>query len=120
MKDLYGIFLSWNFGLLACSVSIIMYVIKLNISYFINKLNSIQFYQKIVLPLLPLILGAIIAIIPGFPFPPEIITISSKILLGIVAGSLSGLIYKLFVRGIYGFLSVQPENSDKIEEEKIK
>ena len=115
MKDLYGIFLSWNFGLLACSVSIIMYIIKLNISYFYDKLNSILFYQKIVLPLLPLIFGAIIAIIPGFPFPPEIITISSRILFGLIAGSLPGFIYKLFFKGIYGFLNRQNDKEEEIK-----
>lgn len=92
--------LSWQFILFCLSVTAITHVTKI-ISEFIFHYRNIEpnkchWWKELVLPILPVILGASLAAAAvQYPYPIEIISISGRLAFGLCSGLLSGLVWRV-------------------------
>ncbi|MBP9743696.1 MAG: hypothetical protein KBD37_10110 [Burkholderiales bacterium] len=97
--------LSWQFLLFCLGIAAITFVIRKIVEFAIldnpkmpgNKTSRL--WNELLLPIGPVFTGAIISFFAKqYPYPNGIVSASGRILFGLVAGLLSGLIYRV-IRG---------------------
>lgn len=98
--------LSWQFLLFCLGIAAITFVIRKIFEFAVldnpkmpgNKASRL--WTELLLPVGPVFTGAIIAFFAKqYPYPSGIVSASGRILFGLVAGLLSGLIYRV-IRGM--------------------
>lgn len=96
--------LSYQFILLCLAIAAITYVFRLTVQFFIldnpkmpgNRAS--KFWRELILPISPVFFGVILVLLVKDGIYPEgIVTQAARVNLGLVAGLLSGLIYKVVV-----------------------
>ena len=101
MNEIINVFLSLGFVFACLSIVSITAIIRQFVEFFLDKpwFPGSKFsviYREILLPILPLILGIIAGVtIEKYPYPTELIGSGGRVIFWIVAGLLSGLIYKM-------------------------
>jgi len=87
---------SWQFLMFALGISVIVWIVRTITEYFWPKLDGNKLWEKLILPLYPIFLGALIAYFAtGYPYPDGLISLSARIIFGSVAGMFSGLVYQV-------------------------
>lgn len=100
MDPILQTLLSWQFIIFGLAISAVVFVIRKIVEYSMTRwakfaINA-SFWNELLLPILPVILGALLAIIiQHFPYPENLTTGSSRFVFGLVAGLLSTLIYRV-------------------------
>lgn len=94
--------LSYQFILLCLAIAAVTYVFRLTIEFFILDnpkmpgTRTSKFWRDLVLPVLPVFVGMILCFwVKAGIYPDGIVTTAARVNLGLVAGLLSGLIYKV-------------------------
>lgn len=95
-------FTSWQFMFLTLGIAGITFVLRKLIEYFILENPNMpgdkksKIWTALVLPIAPMVIGLIFGcLVSGYPYPEGITHISARITLGIVAGLLSGSVYRV-------------------------
>jgi hypothetical protein len=97
---------SWQFVLFGLAIASVMYVLRIVVEYFM-ELGHIdpdknKLWNKVMLPILPVIIGAIWAThLRAFPYPDNMVSRPDRLIFGLVAGLLSGLIYRVVKAVLY-------------------
>jgi hypothetical protein len=117
MDPILQVLLSWQFIFFGLAVAAVMYVIRLIVEYLASvlkkDLTTSNLWNHLILPIMPIILGIVVAVLyKTFPYPgftPDVhgvIGRNDRIIFGLVAGSLSTLMYRvikaLFYQKIVG------------------
>lgn len=92
--------LSWQFIVFGLSIAAVIFVIRTGVDFCIKNFKLSQFkinlWQDLLLPILPVFIGAGSAyVMKSFPYPEQLSSDGSKVLFGVVAGLFSGLIYRI-------------------------
>ena len=107
MDNILQALLSWQFVLFALAISAFTFVAKQIVEFAIDNPSSPtgnmskngRFWTQLVLPILPVVLGGSAGYLAKmYPFPDGISSGSARIAFGLVAGLLSGLVYRV-IRG---------------------
>jgi hypothetical protein len=106
--------LSWHFSLFCLAISAATYVIRTVVDYYFIKFGKVAkenpFWSKLILPVLPILLGCLGAIVAKqYPFPQEITSFSGRMVFGLCAGLLSGFIFK-WVKSV---INIKSSNEEK-------
>ncbi len=112
MDPILQVLLSWQFVLYGLAVSAVMYVIRQIAEYLAEVMNrsleSSKFWNDLVLPLAPIVLGVIGGLLlKNFPYPgftPDahgVFARGDRIIFGLVSGSLSTLMYRVIKALLY-------------------
>ena len=107
--------LSYQFILLCLSIAAITYVFKLTTQFFILDRPNMPgsrtsaFWTEVLLPIFPLFIGTMIGwLIKTGLYPEMVIGTAGRIFFGLVAGLLSGLVYRV----VWGMIKSKiPESS---------
>jgi hypothetical protein len=91
--------LSWQFVMLCLGIAAITFVVR-KIGYFLINYYSLKklelVWGELIMPILPVVLGGSVAgLISKYPFPEVVSTLSGRVFFGLVAGMLSGLVYRV-------------------------
>lgn len=90
---------SWQFLLFSLSMFVVTWVIRTISEYFFS-VSSKMLWEKLLLPLMPIVLGVLVAgIAKKYPYPDGLNSLSARLMFGCVAGMLSGLVYQV-VKGV--------------------
>ena len=119
MDPILQVLLSWQFILFGLAVAAGVFVIRRIVEYFISLKTdpkNVKLWNDLVLPILPVVLGPASAVfISAFPYPDGLTTKPSRFIFGLVAGLLSGLIYRVFksllqqkIDGVAQAVGIQP------------
>jgi uncharacterized membrane protein HdeD (DUF308 family) len=89
--------LSWQFVLLCLAIAALVYLVRQIVEYQLIKYNDkdSNLWNNLLLPILPIILGIIVGVFLKDPYPDVIKTESARIIFGLNAGFLSGLVYRV-------------------------
>lgn len=103
--------LNWKFALsfvlLALAIAALTFVLRKVIEFALdsskiptgNMSKTSRVWTEVVLPISPIVLGGLIGLVATmYPFPEGLTTTSARVLFGLVAGFLSGLVYRLVKR----------------------
>ena len=97
----YALF-SWQFLLFCLGIAAVTFVIRKIVEYFIldnpnlpgNRASKL--WRELLLPIGPVVGGALLGLIASkYPFPEGINSASGRVIFGLVAGLLSGLVYRV-------------------------
>lgn len=97
----YAIF-SWQFLLFCLGIAGVTFVIRKLVEYFVldnpklpgNK--SSRLWRELLLPIGPVVGGALLGLVAvKYPYPEGIHSVSGRVIFGLVAGLLSGLVYRV-------------------------
>jgi phosphoglycerol transferase MdoB-like AlkP superfamily enzyme len=115
MDPILTILLSWQFILFGLAVAGIVYVVRILVEYFLQLAKkdpkTSKFWSELVLPILPVVLGAVAAVkFKSFPYPDGLVTRGDRIIFGLVAGLLSTLLYRV----VKGLLSAKESSQQTI------
>lgn len=99
MDTAFQTLLSYQFLLFCLAVSTLTYVITVIVDYAFNakgySAKENHLWSDLILPILPIILGTVGAILAKkYPYPVEIVSMSGRIAFGLVAGLLSGFVWR--------------------------
>lgn len=97
----YAIF-SWQFLLFCLGIAAVTFVIRKLVEYFIldnPKMpgsRTSKLWRELLLPIGPVCGGALLGLVAAkYPYPEGINSISGRVIFGLVAGLLSGLVYRV-------------------------
>jgi hypothetical protein len=95
-------FLTWQFIFFSLGIIAVMFVLRTISEYLFPKLVGSNFWDKLVLPISPILFGGGMAwLLKAYPYATGFTTWGDHVIYGMVAGLLSGLIYKV-VKGMIG------------------
>lgn len=106
---------SWQLLLFSLGIFAVVWVIRTIVEYFIPKSVGSNLWEKLILPLAPVVLGSIVAFFATkYAYPDGLSSVSARLMFGSVSGMLSGLVYSV-VKGmlkdkIKGFMGNSTEN----------
>lgn len=98
MDPILQIFLSWQFVVFSLAIASIIFVIRTTVEYFIKntKFSTKKMWQDLFLPILPVLIGALFAfLVKSYPYPNNLTSTGNRVVFGVVAGLLSGLLYRV-------------------------
>lgn len=99
----YAIF-SWQFLLFCLGLAAVTFVVRKVVEYFIldnpkmpgNRASKL--WRELLLPVGPVVNGALVGLLATkYPYPEGIHSVSGRVIFGLVAGLLSGLVYRVIV-----------------------
>jgi hypothetical protein len=97
----YAIF-SWQFLLFCLGIAAVTFVIRKVVEYFVldnPKMpgsRTSKLWRELLLPIGPVCGGALLSLIAyKYPYPEGIHSVSGRVIFGLVAGLLSGLVYRV-------------------------
>jgi|ERR1035437_4665747 hypothetical protein len=101
MDQMFAVLLCWQFIFFALGISAIVFVIKTVVEYIISNHTSApkesKLWNKVILPILPIVAGALLALIAKkYPYPEDLPSISGRVAFGLVAGMSATIIYQVF------------------------
>jgi hypothetical protein len=104
MDNVLQALLSWQFVFFALAIAAVTFVLKKVVEFAIdnpsiptgNMTKENRFWKELFLPISPVVLGAVAGLLAKmYPFPEGIASASARIAFGMVAGLLSGLLYRI-------------------------
>lgn len=100
MDSILQVLLSWQFIIFSLGIVAITTVFKTIAEYLLKNVQVIakesKLWNDLMLPILPVVLGPMGALlIKGYPYPEGISTGGARFVFGLVAGLLSGLVYRI-------------------------
>jgi hypothetical protein len=106
MDPILQVLLSWQFVLFSLAVAAVMYVFRIVVEYIFSFFKvdpkNPKWWNDLVLPILPVFIGAFGALhFQSFPYPDGLTTHGDRLIFGLVAGLLSTLLYRVFKALLY-------------------
>jgi len=88
--------ISWQFMLFSLGLFAAVWLFRTIVEYAIPKSVSSTLWEKLILPIAPCVMGLIVAYFAkNYAYPDGLITVSDRMLFGLVSGMFSGLTYQV-------------------------
>lgn len=118
MDTVFQALLSWQLLMACLAIAAATFVFRKFIEYFMETYSSFKkdakLWTDLVLPIFPIVFGCVVAVFAkGLPFPDGITSASARFACGLVAGLLSGLVYRVFKSFLFTKVNLTPDNSDE-------
>lgn len=140
MDDILQSFLSWQFLAFALAIGAVVFVIRQLVEYWMSNWwplkqwtaanKEAKLWRDLFLPILPILLGQVGALLAThYPYPEGFTSTSGRIVFGLVAGFTSGLfvrLYKSFLASKTAEFSekvssfVKPKCEDEVSESSVR
>lgn len=111
MDTMLQALLSWQFLLFCLALAAITFVVRKIVEYVLDNPSvpaskESKFWKELALPILPVLLGCVGAVVAKqYPYPDGLTSISGRVAFGLVAGLLSGLVYRVVNSFLVGKVS---------------
>lgn len=124
MDNVLQALLNWQFVFFALAIAAMTFVVKTVIEFAIDNPNiptgnmnkESRFWREVFLPISPVLIGAIAGFcVQVYPFPEGIESASARVMFGMVAGLLSGLLFRIIKGALSSKLSAVIGNSEDSE-----
>jgi hypothetical protein len=107
MDTMLQALLSWQFLLFCLAIAAIVFVLRTIAEYVMKNwafaARESSLWNDLLLPILPVLLGTGLAFfVKKYPYPEGLMSISGRMIWGLVAGLASGLVYRLFKTFLMG------------------
>jgi hypothetical protein len=114
MDSVLQALLSVQFVIFCLGLAAITFVVRRAVEFFLDKpwvpaSKASHIWRGLVLPVMPVILGALFGFVASkYPYPEGLDTTSGRVMFGLVAGLLSGLIYRVIKESILDKIVKKP------------
>lgn len=125
MEPILQMLLSWQFIVFGLAIAALIFVIRQFIEYAISnwiklskKSKLLKLWNNLFLPILPVLLGALSGfLVKTYPYPNGLSTTGGRVVFGLVAGLMSGLLYRVIKSLLFQKVTVEPDSEKpKVED----
>ncbi len=98
MDSAIQILLSWQFLILCLGIAAVTFVFRKVFEFFVFKYVKViqKFWSEVIVPILPVVIGGLVAgFVKQYPYPEDISSGSGRMFFGLIAGMFSGLVYRI-------------------------
>ena len=100
MDNIFQTLLSWQFVLFCLGLTAIVFIVRKTFEYVLANVSSFakssKVWKELILPIFPIVLGPLVAYIAKeYPYGDTLKFTSGRLMFGLVAGLLSGLMYRV-------------------------
>jgi len=100
MDNILQILMSWQFIIFSLGIVAVTSVLRTVVEYLLANVKVMakesKLWNDLILPIMPVVLGSVSAIlIKGYPYPEGISATGGRLVFGLVAGLLSTLLYRI-------------------------
>lgn len=121
MDSILQMLLSWQFIVFGLAVAALIFVIRQFIEYGLlnwfkinSKAKKMKLWHDLFLPILPVVLGGLLGFIfKTYPYPNGLSTNGGRVIFGLVAGLMSGLLYRVIKSLLFQKITVEPIEDNK-------
>jgi uncharacterized membrane protein len=111
--DLLSQLFSWQFMLFCLGIAAITFVVRSTVEHTYVILAQKKIWKELILPIFPVITGALIgAAATSYPYPEGFDSTSGRTMFGLVAGLLSGLLYRVIKSLLTSKITITQEKSE--------
>ncbi len=124
MDPVLGMLLSWQFIVFGLAIAALLFVIRNFIEFSLKNWFKVgaknkKIWHDLILPILPVLLGGLFGFLfKTYPYPNQLSSSSSRVIFGLVAGLMSGLLYRVIKSLLFSKITVEPESSEKPDTNK--
>jgi xanthosine utilization system XapX-like protein len=94
--DLLSQLFGWQFMLFCLGIASITFVVRSTVEHLLSNAKEIKVWKELILPIFPVVVGAIFSLLAtSYPYPEGFDSASGRTMFGLVAGLLSGLLYRV-------------------------
>lgn len=94
--DLLSQLFGWQFMLFCLGIASITFVVRSTVEHLLVGAKNIRVWKELILPIFPVIVGALVSgFATSYPYPDGFDSTSGRTMFGLVAGLLSGLLYRV-------------------------
>ena len=117
MDDFISQFFTVNVIVFSLVIWVAVWVLRKVIELYFKKITSYESWRELFLPVLPVVVGGLLAVVAKqYPFPELFAkSVSSRMFLGIVCGMFSGFVYKLIKKNFVEKLTAKKEDEKTAE-----
>ena len=125
MDTVLQAFLSWQFVFFCLACAAVTFVARKIVEFVLDNPNvpaskSSKFWRDLFLPIFPIVFGPLGAwLAAGFPYPEGLATSSARVVFGLVAGFLSGFVYRIVKSFLASKISAPTESEAQAIRESI-
>jgi hypothetical protein len=101
MDMMFQALLSWQFLIFCLAVAAVTFVVRSVVEYILDNpkipaSKNSKLWHELILPIMPVILGCVCAYADKtYPYPTGLNFVGGRVAFGLVAGLLSGLVYRV-------------------------
>lgn len=96
MDNALNALISWQFLLFCLGTFTITFIIRKIVEFYVKSSLTSPFWNELFIPIMPPILGALVGLCATkYTYPDGLNNLSGRLFFGMVAGLLSGLVYKV-------------------------
>lgn len=116
MDTIFQALFSWQFLLFCLAIAAVLFVIRRVAEYAMANWKSAakesKVWKELILPILPVFLGPVAAFFAKqYPYPDGLTSNSARVAFGLVAGLLSGLVYRV-LKSMLTYKAENPSGTD--------
>ena len=117
MDTVFQALLSWQLLMACLAIASVTFVVRKVAEYcmetYLSFKKESRLWTDLILPIFPVVFGSLVALFAkGLPFPDGITTGSARFACGLVAGLLSGLVYRVIKSFLAAKVNLPADNSD--------
>ena len=110
--DLLSQLFGWQFMLFCLGIASITFVVRSLVEHLVSNFKDAKIWKELVLPIFPVIAGALIGwLAVQYPYPDGFESTSGRLMFGLVAGLLSGLLYRVIKSMLSANITITNGNS---------
>jgi hypothetical protein len=121
MDSILQMLLSWQFIVFGLTIAAIIFVLRQSVEYIILKLlklkhtsKAYKIWSELLLPILPVLIGGLYAFLfKTYPYPNGLVSATGRVSFGLVAGLMSGLLYRVIKSLLFSKITTEPEKNEK-------
>lgn len=111
---------SLQFLLFCLGLAAVIFVVRRFVEYFVKAKSVIKLWHELILPVFPVLLGGVTGLLAKmYPYPEGIVSVSGRVLFGLVAGLLSGLVYRVIKSLLKAKITFGDSDDDTIVDDSL-
>jgi hypothetical protein len=96
MDQMLSNLFSLQFLIFCLGLAAVIFVVRKFVEFFVKTVKVLKLWHELILPVFPVVLGGLTGLFAQmYPYPEGIGSASGRVLFGLVAGLLSGLVYRV-------------------------
>lgn len=120
MDQMLSTLFSLQFLLFCLGLAAVIFVVRRFVEYFVKTKSFLKLWHELILPVFPVMLGGLTGLLAKmYPYPEGIESASGRVLFGLVAGLLSGLVYRVIKSLLKAKITFGDSNDDTFVDDSL-
>ena len=124
MDPILTMLITWQFVVFGLAIAALIFVIRKLAEFLLldwfkvsQKSKILKLWNDLMLPILPVLVGGLCGFLfKTYPYPNQLSSNGGRIIFVLVAGLMSGLLYRVIKSLLFSKITIEPEEKEKQED----